>query len=69
MVSVFIWKFQGKGVAWGHASLNMDGGAPPGEVYIGYGLRVPAGSARRSATVYLDVTAKIERPFILIGRS
>jgi hypothetical protein len=36
VVTVFIWDYRGKGVAWGHASIKIDGGDPPGEVYISY---------------------------------
>ena len=36
MLKVFIWPFRGKDVAWGHASLQIDGGKPDGTVYISW---------------------------------
>jgi hypothetical protein len=35
MITVYIWGFR-ESVAWGHASLRVNGGTPPGEIYISW---------------------------------
>lgn len=36
MVTVYIWNYRGKDVAWGHASLRSTEGAPAGAIYISW---------------------------------
>jgi hypothetical protein len=36
MIKVIIWDFRGVNVAWGHASMSVDGGEPPGGIYISW---------------------------------
>jgi hypothetical protein len=36
MVTVYIWNFRGANVAWGHASMHVTGGDPPGAIYISW---------------------------------
>ena len=43
MITVYVWNFRGTSVAWGHASMRVNGGSPPGEVYISWW---PQGSGR-----------------------
>ena len=34
MVTVYIWDFRGKDVAWGHAPMHVSSGTPAGAIYI-----------------------------------
>ena len=45
MVIVYVWNYRGKSIAWGHASLKIEGG-PTGPAYISYW---PQGDGRESA--------------------
>ncbi len=58
MISIYIWDFQGKEDAWGHASMKVTGGTPPGEIYISWW---PESKNRIGQIPYVD---EIER---LIG--
>lgn len=36
MLKVFVWPYRGKDIAYGHASLQVDGGKPEGAAYISW---------------------------------
>lgn len=36
MITVFIWNYRGMSEAWGHASMEICGGEPAGNVYISW---------------------------------
>ena len=59
MVSVFIWKFQGKGVAWGMPRSTWMGVLPPAKCTSATGLRVPAGSAEDQRQFILTSPPKL----------
>jgi len=48
MIRVYIWDYKGSDVAWGHASMKIDGGDPPGSIYISYW---PQGAHRDRSSV------------------
>ena len=36
LVTVYIWNYRGSSTAWGHASLQVDGGTPAGTTYVSW---------------------------------
>jgi hypothetical protein len=70
MTSVFIWNFRGSAAGWGHASMLVDGGSPPGANYYSWW---PSGADR---TRKLPLTSSVIPPLAnvytaraILGRS
>jgi hypothetical protein len=49
MIRVFVWPFRGSKVAWGHASMEVDGGSPKGTIYISWW---PQGLGRQHKAIH-----------------